>query len=334
MRLAQGLHKQTLYRLPFCLIWMNGPMPEVFAADYDVAIVGGGPAGLSAAVVLGRARRRVILLDDGRPRNQAARGVHCYLGHDGIAPDALRELGQTEARHYGVELVNARVVAARRLSDSRQALAGFEVQTSYRTLVARTLLLCTGVVDVLPEIRNLREFYGRSAHHCPYCDGWEHRDERLAAFGKTAKSAVELALSLRTWSPHVTACSHGECLTDEQRERLARNEIAFRQEPIVAMRGSDGVLKELAFDSGPPLQCDALFFGSDQFQRSPLAAQLGIELDDENLVRTGKKQNTRIRGLFLAGDADGEVQFAIVAAAEGAVAGVAINHVLQEDDRR
>jgi thioredoxin reductase len=304
------------------------------APDYDVAIVGGGPAGLSAAVVLGRSRRRVVLLDDGHPRNYAAQGVRCYLGHDGIAPNALRELGRTEAEHYGVVLVDSKVIAARRLPDSAKTLAGFELQTTDRAITARALLLCTGVVDVLPEIQNLREFYGRSVHHCPYCDGWEHRDKRLVAFGKTAKAAVELALSLRSWSPDVTACTHGEDVDDAARSRLARNEIAFRQERIVELRGKDGALHEVAFESGPPLRCDALFFGSDQVQRSPLAAQLGIESDDENRMKTGKKQTTRIPGLFLAGDADGEVQFAIVAAAEGAVAAVAINHVLQEDDRR
>jgi thioredoxin reductase len=310
-------------------------MSERFSIpDYDVAIVGGGPAGLSAAVVLGRARRRVVLLDDGKPRNYTARGVHGYLGHDGIAPNALRELGRKEAAHYGVELVDARVHAARRLSASGKTLAGFELQTSDRIFVARALLLCTGVVDVLPDIPKLREFYGRSVHHCPYCDGWEHRDEHLMAFAETAKSAAKLALSLRTWSPHVTACSHGDRFDDAERASLAGSNVAFRQERIVDVRGKDGVLEELSFESGPPLRCDALFFSSDQFQRSALAEQLGVESDDDDRMRTGKKQNTGVRGLFLAGDADGEVQFAIVAAAEGAVAAVAINHVLQEDDRR
>ena len=310
-------------------------MPQTNSTpEYDVAIVGGGPAGLSAAIVLGRSRRRVVLFDDGHPRNYAAQGVHCYLGHEGIAPDALRELGRKEAQHYGVQFVDAKILAARRMSQSDKTLAGFELQTSNRTLVARALLLCTGVVDVLPEIPNLREFYGRSVHHCPYCDGWEHRDKRLVAFGKKAKGAVELAVSLRSWSPHVTACSHGGRLDDELRSQLARKEIEFRQERIVELHGNDGVLRELTFESGPPLECDALFFSSDQFQRSPLGAQLGIESDDDNCMKTGKKQTTRIPGLFLAGDADGEVQFAIVAAAEGAVAAVTINHLLHEDERR
>jgi thioredoxin reductase len=309
-------------------------MSKSASFDYDVTIVGGGPAGLSAAIVLGRARRRVVLFDDGRPRNYAAQGVRCYLGHDGIDPEALRKLGRQEAQHYGVEFVDSKVTTASRLPDTGKTLAGFELQIAGRAITARALLLCTGVVDVLPDIPHIRDFYGRSVHHCPYCDGWEHRDERLVAFGHTAKAAVELALSLRTWSPHVTACSHGERINDDQQAKLVKNELEFRRERIVDLRGKDGILKEIIFESGPSPKCDALFFSSDQLQRSPLAAQLGIECDDENVMKTGKKQQTSVRGLFLAGDADGEVQFAIVAAAEGAVAAVAINHILQEDDRR
>jgi thioredoxin reductase len=301
--------------------------------DYDVAIVGGGPAGLSAAVVLGRSRRRVVLFDHGQPRNYAAQGVHCYLGHDGIGPNSLRELGRNEARQYGAELIDAKVLAARRLAAVGKKLAGFEVQTMGHSFIVRTLLLCTGVVDLLPEIPNLGEFYGRSVHHCPYCDGWEHRDERLVAFGDKTKSVVKLASSLRSWSPHVTACTNGGRPSDEERDALERNGIALRKERVAGLNGIDGRLAEVLFERGQPLKCDALFFSSGQFQQSPLGTQLGVERDEREQLQTGKKQTTGINGLFLAGDADGEVQFAIVAAAEGAVAGVAINEALQEDEQ-
>jgi thioredoxin reductase len=300
----------------------------------DTAIIGGGPAGLSAAIVLGRARRRVILFDHGRPRNYAAEAVHCYLGNDGIAPTSLRDLGRSEAQSYGVQIVDAEVLAARHLNGGGSQLSGFEVQTNDRSFIARTLLLCTGVVDVLPEIPNVRDFYGRSVHHCPYCDGWEHRDQRLVAFGEKTESVVKLALSLSTWSPQVTACSNGAPFSHQERSNLAESGIAFREEKVAGLNGKAGVLEAVQFDSGPPLACDALFFSSGQFQRSPLTTQLGCESDERGMIRTGKKQSTGVEGLFLAGDADGEVQFAIVAAAEGAVAAVAINHLLQEDDQR
>jgi thioredoxin reductase len=306
-------------------------MSESASFDYDVAIVGGGPAGLSAAIVLGRARRRVVLFDDGRPRNYAAKGVRCYLGHDGIAPDELRNFGRDEARRYGVKLLDAKVVAASRLKDEDKTLAGFHVQTSDRSFVVRALLLCTGVVDVLPEIPNLADFYGRSVHHCPYCDGWEHRDKQLAVVGD-AEHATKLATSLLTWSKHVTACTNGEPLAAKHRRLLDRHEVACREEPITRLSGKDGALEEIVFESGPPLLCDAMFFSADKGQRSSLPEMLGCETDDEDMVSTGKKQTTCVDGLFLAGDADGDVQFAIVAAAEGAIAATAINTALQKDD--
>jgi thioredoxin reductase len=304
---------------------------RVSTTDYDVAIVGGGPAGLSAAVVLGRSRRRVVLFDDGKPRNYAAQGVHCYLGHEGIAPSSLRQLGRNAARHYSVELLDTKIVAVRRLAGDGDTAGRFEVQTSDRSFVVRALLLCTGLMDVLPEIPNLREFYGRSVHHCPYCDGWEHRDKRLAALGD-GEHATKLALSLLTWSKEVTACTNGEPLAVKHRRMLDRHGVTHREEPITRLNGKDGALEEIMFTTGPPLKCDAVFFSSDKVQRSPLPAMLGCELDDEGLICTTDKQQTSIDGLFLAGDADADAQFAIVAAAEGAIAAAAINAALQKEE--
>jgi thioredoxin reductase len=301
------------------------------SVDFDVAVIGGGPPGLSAAVVLGRACRRVVLFDHGKPRNMAAQAVHCYLGHDGITPARLRELGRREAQAYGVQFRDQEVVAARRLAGIDPQRDGFEVKTTNETFVVRTLLLATGLVDVLPDIANVREFYGRSVHHCPYCDGWEHRDQQLAAFGDGDKAAA-LALSLRTWSHQVTACLNGHELSVSSRRELEQHDIAIRSETVRSLEGSAGLLEEVCFESGPPLRCDALFFSAGKFQRSPLATMLGCECDQEGMVRTSDKQSTGINGLFLAGDADGEVQFAIVAAAEGATAATAINKLLQQDE--
>src|SRR4051794_29430985 len=304
-------------------------------ALYDVLIVGGGPAGLSAALVLGRCRRRVLVVDSGRPRNAAARAMHGYLSRDGIHPRELLRLGRAEVDRYGVEVLDAEVDTARGLSPSEapDPRASFEVVTEDgRRFRSRKLLLATGVRDVLPQIDGAESYYGRGVHHCPYCDGWEHRDGALVAYG-AGRPAVGLALSLRTWSSRVTTCTDGQRIASRDRDRLGRNGIALRTERILRLDGSGEALQWIVFESGPPLECDALFFNTDQVQRSQLPAMLGCEPKGDNRIRTHDKQRTCLPGLFLAGDADGDVQFVIVAAAEGARAAVAINRELQEEDR-
>src|SRR3954469_1440935 len=209
-------------------------------APYDVLIVGGGPAGLSAALVLGRCRRRVLVVDSGRPRNAAARAMHGYLSRDGIRPRELLRLGRAEVDRYGVEILDAEVDTAHGLSPSEapDPRASFEIVTEDgRRFRSRKLLLATGVRDVLPQIEGAESYYGRGVHHCPYCDGWEHRDRALVAYG-AGRAAVGLALSLLTWSVRVTACTDGKRVTPKDRDRLGRNGIAFRTERIARLDGS------------------------------------------------------------------------------------------------
>lgn len=301
---------------------------------YDVIIVGGGPAGLSAALVLGRSRRRVLVCDEGHPRNAASRGVHGFLSRDGIPPRDLLRLGRAEIERYDVDWRQGQVAFACRLDEgpTQPGQAAFEIRiTDGETLRCRKLLLATGLRDALPQIDGLAELYGQSVHHCPYCDGYEHRDQRLAAYG-VGDAAVGLALMLRTWSAQVTACSDGKPISTEDRQRLSRNGLAWREEKVVRLTGHDGRLASLEFEQGPPLECDALFFNTAAGQRSPLAPLLGCKTSEE-LVATHGKQRTSVPGVFLAGDADSDVQFAIVAAAEGARAAVAINRELQDEDR-
>lgn len=303
--------------------------------DYDVLIVGGGPTGLSAALLLGRCRRRVLVIDSGRPRNAAAQALHGYLSRDGINPHELLRLGRKESAGYGVEFLNAEVDTTRFMSSSaaREPRLGFEVRTADgRTFCSRKLLLATGVRDVLPPIDGAKTYYGRGVYHCPYCDGWEHRDRRLVAYG-SGPASVGLALALRTWSASVTACSDGKKLARKDRARLERNGIGLRTEPVARLEGSTTGLRALTFHEGPSLPCDALFFHTEQVQRSKLPGMLSCETKENHQVRTYEKQRTGVPGLYLAGDADGDVQFVIIAAAEGARAAVAINRELQDEDR-
>jgi thioredoxin reductase len=299
--------------------------------NYDVAIVGGGPAGLNAAIILGRACRRVVLFDHGKPRNYAARAIHGFLGHNGISPNELRDRGRREAVSYGVKIHDCKVTSAKAITDVDLPFPQFEIVAETTTVRKRAVLLATGVADHLPEIPGIQELYGRSVHHCPYCDGWEHRQQHLVALADGA-SAAKLALSLKVWSPQVTACTNGHSLSAEDRRRLSANAVECREEAVTRLTERENTPIEMSFCTGPSLRCDALFFGGDQGQRSPLAKTLGCEIDEDDLIKTYDKQKTCVEGVFVAGDAAADVQFAIVAAAEGATAAIAINRMLQEQE--
>lgn len=292
---------------------------------YDVIIVGGGPAGLSAALVLGRCRRRVLVCDAGEPRNRAARALHGYLTRDGIPPLDLLRLGRSELSRYGVLQRKVTVTDATCRGDS------FSVTLDTgEELLARTLLLATGVRDRLPDIQGIEECYGISVHHCPYCDGWEVRERALIVLGRGAPAAG-LAMSLTTWSDRVAICSNGQARLDAARRReLASRDIAIDERPIARLEHDNGLVRRLVFNDGPARRCDAIFFTSRQRMQSDLALRFGCDITSKGVVKTDHLGHTRVPGLYVVGDASRDVQFVVVAAAEGAKAGVAINRALQE----
>lgn len=295
---------------------------------YDCIIVGAGPAGLSAALLLGRCRRRVLVLDAGRVRNRWASAVHGFLTRDGTPPDELLRLARAELRSYDtVEVRDAEVVEARRSGH------GFETQLADgERLVARKLLLATGVVDELPEIDGLLELYGTSVHHCPYCDGWEHRATPLAAYGR-GEHGRGLALLLTVWSDDVVLCTDGPCGLDErERRELADQGIELREERVLRLDGTEGRLERIVFDGGLPLERRALFFSTGQHQHSDIAARLGCRFTEKGAVETGECESTNVPGLFVAGDASRAIQLVAQAAAEGVEAAFAINRDLLKED--
>jgi len=297
----------------------------------DVVIVGAGPAGLSAALILGRCRRAVLICDTGHPRNAASRALHGYLTRDGVPPSELLAIGRRELEQY--DTVELRDVGA---SDAVCAEDGrFKVTFDDGAVVfSRKLLIATGVCDNLPEIDGINELYGRSVFHCPYCDGWELRDQPIAIYGKGSRGAG-LSLELTAWSRDLVLCTDGPSeIDDDDRGRLDRNGIVVREEGVLALEGRDGMLERITFASGLPLARKALFFTTGQFQRSALAIGLGCEFNEKGTVRTGKYESTHLPGLFVAGDASRAVQWVIVAAAEGAEAAFAINTDLIKEDLR
>jgi thioredoxin reductase len=296
---------------------------------FDVIVIGGGPAGLSAALMLGRCRRRVLVCDDRQPRNRHSRALHGYLTRDGIDPSQLTALGRAELVTYGVELREVTASAVTRFETG--FAVSFESGGEERSAF---LLIATGVVDELPEIPGLRECYGRSVFHCPYCDGWERRDRRLAALGR-GKSGTQLALSLKTWSASVALMTDGARLHTVERAHLARRGIDLVTDPVARFEHDSGQLTAIACMSGKTLPMDAVFFTTGQHSHSRLARDLGCSFNRRGTVDTGNQCETNIPGLFVAGDASRDAQFVVVAAAEGVKAALAINRTLQEaEDRR
>jgi len=295
---------------------------------YDVVIVGAGPAGLSAGLILGRCRRRVLICDNREPRNAASRGLHGFLTRDCIDPNEFRQIAREQLRPYeSVELRDIEVTDAKHTSD------GFSIALADNTeITCRKLLLATGVVDEVPELEGLMPLYGRSVFHCPYCDGWEMRDRKLAIYSPSVKG-VGLALELLLWSRSLVLCTNGNwAISSDDRQRLRKHGIQISEEKILRLKGSDGMLEKIEFVDGNACDCEGMFFSTGQHQRSDLARKLGCEFTEDGAVKTGEYETTNVPGVYVAGDASRLVQLAIVAASEGAQAAFAINQELLKRD--
>lgn len=296
--------------------------------NYDAIIVGGGPAGLSAALVLGRCRRKVLVCDAGHPRNAASHGVHCFLTRDCADPKEVLRIAREQLKPYAVETRDVEVMGACKHE------GGFRVSLKTgEDVFCRKLLLATGVKDSLPEIENFEQFYGKSAHHCPYCDGWEWRDQPIAVYG-SRHHGYGLALSLWQWSKDITLLTDGPLrLHAKQTATVKKLGIKVKKGKLARMEGSDGLLERIVFEDGSFVECRALFFSTGQQQHCDIPEKFGCIFTHHGAVKTGTREQTNIPGLFVAGDASRDMQFVIVAAAEGTKAAEAINEELQKEDR-
>ena len=292
---------------------------------FDAIVVGAGPAGLSAALMLGRARRRVLVLDSGEPRNHAARHMHGVLGHDGLDPAELRAKGLEELARYGVEVRRAAVDPATARADADGVEVGGER--------ARSLVIATGLVDETPRIEGFDAIYGVSAHTCPYCDGWEHRDRRIAVLA-SGDRADHLGRLLRQWSADVTLLTGGASpdIDDEGEARLAALGVPVLREPVTRFAHDDGRLTAIELEGREPLACDALFFHLAMRPRTELAAALGCERNEAGyVVAAPMTRATSVGRVHAAGNCADPSQNVPMAIADGARAGAYINFLLVED---
>ncbi len=280
--------------------------------------------------MLGRCRRRVLVCDAGHPRNGAAQHLHGFLTRDGINPHAFLKLAREELQRYPTVVIRDALVREARCEGSlfRTILDGGE------EIQSRRLLLATGVVDNVPQIPGLKEMYGRSVFHCPYCDGFEIADQPIAIYGRGEKGHG-LSLELTAWSRDLVLLTDGPCeLDDDQRTQLQRNGIRVVEERVVRLKGRDGLLERVLLDTGTTVPARAFFFTAGQTQRSHLTESLGCVFNEKGTVSTGKYETTHVQGLYVAGDASRAVQWVVVAAAEGAEAAFSINQSLIKEDLR
>src|SRR5665811_416207 len=302
---------------------------------YDAIIVGGGPAGLSAALPLGRMLRSTLVLDSGEPRNAPAEHMHNFLSRDGTTPSELRLVSRQQLEQYAtVEVRDVPVVSARQLpeGDFEVTLAGNE------SVRGRRLLLATGVVDELPPIDGMAELWGRGVFHCPYCHGYEVRGVQLAVLGGTP-AAAHLALHLRRLSDDVVLCTNGPAQFDPAlADALARQSVEVYRQPVVRLDVRDGNLERIAFADGTSLARGAMFCTTATMrQRSELPRQLGLKVLPDALVEVDTMGRTNVPGIFAAGDMArrsnfGQLSAVIAAAASGAFAGAVIDKELVAED--
>jgi thioredoxin reductase len=298
-------------------------------SEYDVVVIGGGAAGLSAALVLSRARRKVLVVDAGQPRNAPATHMHGYLSRDGLPPGQLLAAGREEVRHYGAQIVEGTVTDL--TADGR---AGFWARLADgQRIFARRLLVTTGLHDELPDVRGLRERWARDVLHCPYCHGHEVRDRRLGVIGG-APGAVRYAQIVRQWTDDLVYFTPPDVLTAAERSQLAARAIGVMDGAVEQVVIDDDQLVGVRMGDGCVVPRDALFVPPRFVPNSGLLARLGCEVDGDGWVTSDGTGRTSVPGVWAAGNVVDPRAQVITAAGAGSAAAIALNADLIDDDVR
>lgn len=290
----------------------------------DVVIIGGGPAGLNAALVLGRARKNVAVIDEGRPRNAVTRNTHGFLTRDGVSPSEFRRIAQEEISAYpSVSFV----------ADTAVSITGtdgqFLITTAQgKTFASKKLLFTVGMKDQPLDVPGLAEVYGKSAFVCPYCDGWELRDKPLVVISK-GTGVMHFAPLLSGWTNRFTICTNGpDELTEEQREELRQHRVPVFDTPIRSIDSIDGIVQQVVLADGTTIPCEGIFFSPELVIGSDLPQSIGCHITETGTVVVDDFGKTNVPGVYSAGDAASRMHQAIAAAAKGAFAAAAINNEL------
>jgi thioredoxin reductase (NADPH) len=334
-------------------------------STFEVAVIGGGPAGLTAAVWLGRYLHRVVVIDSGDPRNWETRGIHGFPGHPGITPAELRGKTRDECREFGATLVDGFVARVRRDDVKGNGSRGGAFTIEYdpmpatkahvdhrgsgaprtpsdnsprpetRSLRAKRVLLAFGLRDEWPKVPGLRQVYGSAAHVCPDCDGFDTRGRKVVVIA-SGRKAAGMALNLTTWTRDIVICTNGRPpdLDASQCEKLDALNIPVLSARIERVVPQGERIHAIELEGGMHLDCDHIFFALSQRPADDLGAQLGCKRDDDGHIVVDAHQKTSVRNVWAAGDIVPGPQLAVVAAAEGAVAALSIHKSLIPEPRK
>lgn len=291
--------------------------------EVDCAIIGGGPAGLNAALVLGRARRNVLLFDDNNPRNAVTQHSHGFITRDGVTPAEFRAIGYRELTKYpSVAALATRIQAVNKQGTSFELVA--EDGEKFR---AGNVILAAGLRETLPAVEGIYGYYGRSLFNCPYCDGWELRDKPLVIIAESEKAASHLPKLIYNWSHDIVVCTNGhQALSDAQKLALDKYGIRVIEEKIVALMGQAGQLERIIFENHSDIERAGGFVEIQRKHATPIGHDLGCETDDKGGIVTDELGRTSVKGVYAAGDVVNIMQNQLIwAAAGGSRAAIGVN---------
>jgi thioredoxin reductase len=293
---------------------------------FDCAIIGGGPAGLNAALVLGRARRNTLLFDNNNPRNAVTQESHGFITRDGVNPKEFREIAHKEIGKYP-----SVTYAKKEITSIIKNNQIFELATSEKELYqSKTIIISSGLKDVLPNIGNISDYYGKSLFNCPYCDGWELRDKPLVVIIDDQVQGFHFIQTIYNWSKDLIVCTNGKTFQNTEQKRLIRNkEIKLIENKIKNFVGKDGQIEKIIFENGESVDRKGGFVLPQFIQSSNFAKQLGCEYNSLGGITADSYGRTNIHGVYAAGDASiiAPAQL-IIAAAEGLRAAAGVNRDL------
>ncbi|MGX7197015.1 NAD(P)/FAD-dependent oxidoreductase [Enterococcus olivae] len=286
----------------------------------DVVIIGGGPAGMGAALVTARGKKQVLLIDEEKPRNAVTNESHAFLTRDGIKPEDFREKGRRDLLRYPtISIKKGKII-----SIEKSLEGSFKLTTeSEEKISTKNIVLATGVKETLPDIKGIENYYGSSIFSCPFCDGWEMKDKPLILLTESVQ-AMHITKLLKNWTDDLIIATNKKTVFDEEQKRiLGINNIRLIEERIIELKGVDGELQSVVFENGEEIKREGGFCTTEFNNNLPFIEQLGIAVNEAGFIMTDVMGHTNIKGIYAAGEITGPSQL-IVSASQGHMAGAGI----------